>query len=98
MTDKKRAIKGAASGLCYQCNHRRDIPGDAHSKCLHPVAKDPRVITLAAIMVTSGIGRIEANGLVVIGDEYACRRGWFYWPINFDPIWLRECNGFDSGK
>jgi len=19
--------------------------------------------------------------------------GWFYWPINFDPVWLLECNG-----
>ena len=21
------------------------------------------------------------------------RMGWFYWPINFDPVWLLECNG-----
>lgn len=21
---------------CYDCKHRRDIPGNAHSKCVHP--------------------------------------------------------------
>jgi hypothetical protein len=22
--------------------------------------------------------------------------GWFIWPINFDPVWLENCDGFES--
>lgn len=22
--------------ICYECIHRREIPGDCHSKCAHP--------------------------------------------------------------
>ncbi len=30
----------------------------------------------------------------VIGDNYGKRKGWFSHPNNFDPIWLKECDGF----
>lgn len=38
----------------------------------------------------------RSNSLIVRGDAYGMRHGWFAWPINFDPVWLRECNGFES--
>lgn len=22
------------------------------------------------------------------------KSGWFMWPFNFDPVWLKECSGF----
>jgi hypothetical protein len=31
-------------------------------------------------------------GAKVKGDDYGRESGWFYWPLNFDPIWLEECN------
>lgn len=38
-----------------------------------------------------------ANPLAfVIGDEHGIKNGWFFHPLNFDPIWLRYCDGFES--
>lgn len=30
----------------------------------------------------------------VEGEDHGKVLGWFYWPINFDPVWLKSCNGF----
>jgi hypothetical protein len=30
----------------------------------------------------------------VLGSEHGTKNGWFYWPLNFDPIWLESCDGF----
>lgn len=32
----------------------------------------------------------------VIGDEHGISKGWFLFPFNFDPIWLRYCDGFQA--
>lgn len=32
----------------------------------------------------------------VDGDLYGIQGGWFLWPINFDPNWLVNCNGFEQ--
>lgn len=32
----------------------------------------------------------------VKGDDYGKRSGWFFGPINFDPVWLEECDGFEK--
>lgn len=26
--------------------------------------------------------------------EHGVRNGWFVWPVNFDPTWLQNCDGF----
>jgi len=31
----------------------------------------------------------------VKGDAYGMRKGWFLWPLNFDPTWLVSCDGFE---
>jgi hypothetical protein len=59
---------------CYECIHRRKVPGDAHSQCCHP----------------------HTANLKVVGNPVGIQNGWFMWPFNFDPTWLRECNGFES--
>lgn len=33
---------------------------------------------------------------VVIGDEHGVKNGWFFHPFNFDPVWLRYCDGFEK--
>lgn len=30
----------------------------------------------------------------VKGNAHGKQQGWFAWPINFDPVWLEECNGY----
>lgn len=32
----------------------------------------------------------------VQGDPYGIRSGWFMWPLNYDPTWLRSCDGFSD--
>jgi len=34
----------------------------------------------------------------VKGDFHGIRSEWFMRPLNFDPIWLKECNGFSNDK
>jgi len=34
----------------------------------------------------------------VEGDAYGRRSGWFFWPVNFDPVWLESCDGFKAIK
>ena len=36
------------------------------------------------------------DDLNVTGNEQSIRGGWFSWPMNFDPIWLETCDGFES--
>ena len=28
-------------------------------------------------------------------SQHGFNNGWFFWPINFDPVWLETCNGFE---
>lgn len=34
--------------------------------------------------------------LRITGNPYGIRNGWFTWPVNFDPVWLENCNGFKN--
>lgn len=56
---------------CYDCIHRRNVPGDAHLQCNNKNAK-------------------------VTASEYGICKGWFIWPLNFDPNWLVTCDGFST--
>lgn len=89
---------------CYECKHRRDLAGDCHSRCAHPVnGSDDDVDPFSSMMAMfASIGRVDpvigdtAKGLGVKGNEHGVRSGWFNWPFNFDPTWLESCNGFES--
>lgn len=79
---------------CYKCKHRRDLAGDAHSQCDHPeVGSSPNMID-NIIMIMDGRGGRAAQKLCITAEPHGVRSGWFMWPGNFDPIWLRSCNGF----
>ena len=80
---------------CYECKYRGEIPGDAHSRCLHPAIKTEGTNPIEA-MIEAVCGKFisTANELGIQGDTHAIRNGWFLWPANFDPVWLRSCNGF----
>jgi len=56
---------------CYECVHRRDIPGNYHSSCVN-------------------------RGANARGSGHGIARGWFLWPISFDPVWLIHCDGFKA--
>jgi len=83
---------------CYECRYRGTIPGDAHSRCLHPALgpqDDNPFGAMAALFGAAGQRTGEvAITLNVAGATHGVRRGWFLWPVNFDPTWLLTCDGF----
>lgn len=85
---------------CYECQYRRELPGDAQSACAHPGIADQKNSPLTEMMaILAGVGRgtpiqgVSAT-LHVKGNPAGIRRGWFNHPWNFDPVWLEECDGF----
>lgn len=36
----------------------------------------------------------NSNTARVEGDEHGIKNGWFLWPFNFDPCWLKDCSGY----
>jgi hypothetical protein len=100
-------IKEAGSGKekmekpnCYECKHRGDLVGSAHSCCNHPangrINSDPLIRGLA---ILASVGRVPPinieTGLEIKGNPHGIKHGWFNWPWNFDPLWLEQCNGFE---
>lgn len=88
---------------CYQCIHRRDVLGSRHSSCHHPsvraVSTDPLVELIGLLGTGSGFEGLPLDGpaatLQVTGHAHGRRNGWFLWPVNFDPVWLQTCQGFE---
>jgi hypothetical protein len=81
---------------CYECKFRGGANGSSHSRCLHPALDEiigHPMLEIAAIM--GGVG-LEGGPLEIKGSEHGKRKGWFAWPVNFDPIWLESCNGFQA--
>lgn len=87
---------------CYACQYRRDLPGDAHSRCVHPAIGPQEDNPIAALVGALAQARRMDGGTVggaarelhVSGHPHGIKRGWFLWPVNFDPTWLLTCDGF----
>jgi hypothetical protein len=97
----EREMMNANKPSCYKCKWRGGLVGDAHSCCKHPknaaVMNDP----LTQIMgIFAGVQRVPPinieTGLHVKGNPYGIKHGWFNWPMNFDPVWLESCDGFEK--
>ena len=73
---------------CYKCRYRGNVPGDTHSCCRYPENET------GLLDFFSAINQQNAEKFQIRADRHGIEHGWFYWPINFDPIWLRHCNGF----
>ena len=43
----------------------------------------------------SRCNNLRAN---VEGNPHGIKSGWFYWPVNFDPVWLVACDGFSTSE
>ncbi len=96
---------------CYACVHRREVPGSAHSACAHPATQRHRspFMDLAGIVGKRGGPELVAmasafgegpqaamRALNIRAAEQGVRQGWFVWPVNFDPTWLDNCDGFTA--
>src|SRR5438309_6082570 len=85
---------------CYECAFRREIPGSTHSLCAHPDTAETRDNPAAQIigMLATGmpIPSKAWGTLKIVGHSHGIRMGWFAWPLNFDPVWLKHCEGFQQ--
>ncbi len=82
---------------CYECKYRGGVVGSAHSSCHHPKCKGVGEGLVGLLVALSGGHAPQMNtGLKVKGDTYGIRQGWFSHPLNFDPVWLEECDGFEK--
>ena len=73
---------------CYKCKYRGTVPGDAHSCCKYPGNNTDMVA------IFMGGSNENASKLNIKANAHGVRNGWFMWPINFDPVWLENCDGF----
>jgi hypothetical protein len=72
---------------CYQCKHRHQVPGSAHSMCK---AFPDNVGMLVLNEIARGaLPTVEINGAVKLTfNPVGIEGGWCYWPVNFDPCWI----------
>lgn len=88
------------SAPCYRCAYRLDVPMSAHSRCVHPevapIVMSPMGLFISLLPDVGG--QVPALGITpqfeLRYDDHGARNGWFFWPFNFDPVWLDECGGF----
>lgn len=92
---ERRGLPHAEGGkcACNTCAYPRDIVGSAHTRCGHPaitfLTGDP-LMEIAALMGRAPSLLVPSAGLVE-GHPTGISRGWFQWPLNFDPVWLVRC-------
>lgn len=75
---------------CYNCKYRGSVPGDCHSSCHYP-GNDTGILSFF-----SSVNRENAMKLNIKGNPHGIKNGWFMWPVNFDPVWLENCDGFEA--
>lgn len=79
---------------CYDCKWRSDLVGDAHSCCEHPQINDSDRVT-SPMLLFVGMRSGAMKRMNVSGNRHGIEHGWFLWPLNFDPVWLESCDGFE---
>lgn len=42
--------------------------------------------------------RCNNHKAIVTGDKHGIEKGWFFHPINYDPVWLLTCNGYSEDE
>ena len=90
---------------CYECKYRADVPRSAHSSCQHPLVANTIKGNplLEAMAIFASVGRVKpftvgTEMLRVTANPHGITNGWFIWPVNFDPVWLLTCDGFEAKK
>ena len=88
---------------CYKCKHRSNISRSTHSSCHHPKVdirtksdlKTPLIQLLSMLQIGELVPDF-ASILNIEANPHGVRNGWFSWPFNFDPRWLKACDGFEA--
>ncbi len=79
---------------CHKCIYRKSIPGDAHLECSHPKASFKAFLYLMSLpSIDDGFNIPPLN---IQANIHGVKKGWFMWPMNFDPTWLENCDGYED--
>ena len=79
---------------CYKCKYRLDTEFSHHSSCEHPrIGGVGKFVELAFLV--HGLRGPAMKRLNVSGTPHGIQSGWFMWPLDFDPVWLETCEGFE---
>jgi hypothetical protein len=78
---------------CYNCKYRQDVAGSCHSTCTSPYA-DTKAPVYFMLQQAKSL-QTSDDSFIIEGDEHGIRNGWFMWPIDFDPVWVEKCTGFE---
>lgn len=73
---------------CYDCDYRGKVAGSTHSSCSYGGNQ------IKALDLFSSKNCENAQILDIQAKQYGVQNGWFMWPIDFDPVWLTNCEGF----
>ncbi len=85
--------------ICKECIHHRQLENSTHFKCISPLVIDPESNIESETLKLLGIEqdpKLSPNSelLDLIVDIEGVMKGKFNWPFNFDPYWVKRCNGF----
>lgn len=76
---------------CYKCEYQGGVPGSCHSSCTYPGTDTGMLAFFSPENFALG------KKLNIRAVEHGVRSGWFLWPVDFDPVWLTNCDGFKKG-
>jgi len=89
---------------CSKCVFCGYVTGSTHASCHHPIAEHAKAAVgpLGDVLaVFASVKRVSpiflgilSGELRIVGDSHGIEKGWFNWPYNFDPTWLKNCEGF----
>lgn len=76
---------------CYNCKHRGEVPGSAHSSCSTMQPQDSFVVAMYIQQRNGYTQNLKLN-------PHGMRNGWAFWPVDFDPVWVEQCNFYESSE
>lgn len=76
---------------CQACRHRRSLPYSHHSSC--EALPLPAAIKAMALAMHADQTVYRAIGVTI--SAHGFKHGWACWPVDFDPIWIEDCQYFD---
>ncbi len=89
---------------CRKCRHVGSVPNSVHCSCKHPIAiqiisnHDSLFEMMKQITSESRLSYTGSLNLKLNEEyrEYALSNGYVIFPINFDPRWIKNCEGFEE--
>tara|TARA_Y100000034_G_C6810059_1_gene363959 strand:+ start:717 stop:992 length:276 start_codon:yes stop_codon:yes gene_type:complete len=81
---------------CDKCKYQGRVPGSTHTSCKHPNVGNDTFDAIVSL-VEGMMGKTNAlDKLNIRADPHGVKSGWFNWPVDFDPAWLKHCEGYKN--